>query len=121
VPEQVPAVLDEGLRPVERGQEPVHPRVRCLPDFVGQRLSAEDVEDIGRIVRADGGGLGHTRTVEETVLVRLPDTPDLQRLLRRSPGDAAPSLEPADDHVENRSIYDNTPSTPWGSARIAVN
>jgi hypothetical protein len=35
----------------------------------------------GRIVRADGGGLGHTRTVEETVLVQLPDTPDLQRLL----------------------------------------
>jgi hypothetical protein len=34
----------------------------------------------GRVVRADGGRLGHTRTVEDTVLVGLPDTPDLQRL-----------------------------------------
>jgi hypothetical protein len=48
----------------------------------------------GRVVRADGGGgrtggigLGHTRTVEETVLARLLDTPALRPFPRhRSPG-----------------------------------
>jgi hypothetical protein len=68
----------------------------------------------GRVVRADGGGLGHTRTVEERVLVRLPDTPSLQRLLQRSSGGAASGPEPADDHVENRSIPDTTGLTPNG-------
>ena len=55
-------------------------------------------------------------TVEETVLVRLPDTPDLQRLLRRSPGGTRPVRGPAGDHVVNRSIY-NTDGRPQGNGR----
>jgi hypothetical protein len=67
----------------------------------------------GRVVRANGGGPGHTRTVEETtVLVRLPDTPDLERLLRRSPGGACVGAAPADDHV----VIVRFP-TPRGSLR----
>jgi len=41
-------------------------------------------------------------TVEETNLARLPDTPDLQRLLQRSPGGSRPVRGPAGDHVANR-------------------
>ena len=60
----------------------------------------------GRVGRADGG-LGHTRTVEETtVLARLPDTPDLQRLLLRSPGRTCQVRGSVDDPVANRSILD---------------
>ena len=50
-------------------------------------------------------------TVEETVRAQLLDTPDLQRLLRRSPGGPGPVGGPAGDHVANRSIY-NTDSMP---------
>ena len=71
------------------GDEPRSLRVD--DDVPAEQNAADDLPGMrGRIVRADGGGLGHTRTVEETVLVRLPDTPDLQRLLRRSPGGACP-------------------------------
>ncbi len=45
-------------------------------------------------------------TVEETVLARLPDTPDLQRLLRRSPGGARPVQGSVGDHVADRSFLD---------------
>jgi hypothetical protein len=45
-------------------------------------------------------------TVEEMVLIRLLDTPDLQCLSRRSPGGVTPDPEAADDHVENPSILD---------------
>ena len=50
-------------------------------------------------------------TVEEMVLARLLDTPDLQRLLQRSPGGRLPSPGSVGDRVANRSIH-NTQSTP---------
>jgi hypothetical protein len=49
--------------------------------------------------RGIGAGSVTPGTEEETVLVRLLDTPDLQRLLRRSPGGARPVRDPAGDHV----------------------
>jgi hypothetical protein len=55
-------------------------------------------------------------TAEERVLARLPDTPDLQRLLRRSPGSAARSGAPLVIMLENRSIY-NTESRPGDQPR----
>jgi hypothetical protein len=73
----------------------------------------------GRVVRADRGGLAHTRTVEETGPAGLMDTPGLQHLLQRSSGGAAPGPEPADDHVVNRSILDTTRLTPY-RVRLAV-
>jgi hypothetical protein len=55
--------------------------LRVDDDVPAEQNAADDLPGMrGRVVRADLGGLGHTRTVEETVLVRLPDTPDLQRL-----------------------------------------
>ena len=40
-------------------------------DVPAEQNAADDLPGIrGRVMRADGGGLGHTRTVEETVLVR---------------------------------------------------
>jgi antitoxin (DNA-binding transcriptional repressor) of toxin-antitoxin stability system len=66
--------------------------LRADDDVPAEQNAADDLPGMrGRAVRADGGGLGHTRTVEETtVLVRLPDTLGLQRLLRRSSGGACP-------------------------------
>jgi len=73
--------------------------LRVDDDVPAEQHAADDLPGVrGHVVRAEGGGLGHTRTVEETVLVRLPDTPDLAtpfttitgrpcpgpRLLRRS-------------------------------------
>lgn len=49
-------------------------------------------------------------TVEETVLARLLDTPDLQRLLRRSTSGACLVRGSAGDRVANRSIYNRHPS-----------
>jgi hypothetical protein len=99
-----------GARPRPRGDEP-----RCLRidnDVPAEQNATDNLPDMrGHIVRADGGELGRTRTVEETVRVRLPDTPDLQRLLRQPPGGARPVRAPADDHVVNRSIY-NRRGTP---------
>ena len=86
--------------------------LRVDDDVPAEQNAADDLPGMrGRIVRADGGGLGHTRTVEEAALVRLLDTPDLQRLLRRSPGGPAPVRGSLGDPVANRSIY-NTASTP---------
>ena len=81
--------------------------LRVDDDVPAEQNAADDLPGMrGRVVRADGGGLGHTRTVEETVLVRLPDTPDLQRLLRRSLGGGRPGPVLTGDHVANRSILD---------------
>ncbi len=87
--------------------------LRVDDDVPAEQYAADDLPGVrGHVVRADGGGggtggigLGHTRTVEETVLARLLDTPDLQRLLRRSPGSAYPVRGSAGDRVANRSIY----------------
>jgi hypothetical protein len=54
--------------------------------------------------RGIGAGSVTPGTVEETVLVRLLDTPDLQRLLRRQPGGVRPVRAPAGDHVVKGSI-----------------
>ena len=85
--------------------------LRVDDDVPAEQNAADDLPGMrGRVVRADGGGLGHTRTVEETtVLVRLPDTPDLQRLLRRSPGGSCPVRGSAGDHVASRSVYNRDP------------
>ncbi len=95
---------------LERGLDGVGDESRGLfvdDDVPAEQNAADDLPGIrGRVMRADGGGLGHTRTVEETVLVRLPDTPDLQRLLRRSPGGAYLVRGSAGDRVANRSILD---------------
>jgi hypothetical protein len=86
-------------------------------DVPAEQNAADDLPGMrGRVMRADGGGLGHTRTVEETVLVRLPDTPDLQRLLRRSPGGACPVRGSAGDRVANRSVLDR-PDTVSATGR----
>jgi len=62
--------------------------VSAMTMFRREQNAADDLPGMrGRIVRADGGELGHTRTVEEAVLVRFPDTPDFQRLVRGSFGD----------------------------------
>ena len=95
---------------LERGLDGGDDELRGLrvdDDVPAEQNTADDLPGMrGRIVRADGGGLGHTRTVEETtVLVRLPDTPDLQRVLRRSPGGAGPVQGSFRDPVANRSIY----------------
>jgi hypothetical protein len=114
------------------------PRGLCVDDDVPtEQYAADDLPGVqGRVLRADGGASGtrgigyrcHPRnsprrlpclmvtsgTVEETVLVRLLDTPDLQRLLRRSPSGARPVRGSAGDHVANRSIL-NT----YGSARLS--
>src|SRR5712691_13291449 len=52
-------------------------------------------------------------TVEETVPARLLDTPDLQRLLRRSTSGACLVRGSAGDRVASRSIY-NTEGTSRG-------
>ena len=96
--------LERGLHGV--GDEPGGLRVDN--DVPAEQNAADDPPGMrGRVVRGDGGGLGHTRTVEERVLVRLPDTPDLQRLLRRSPGGARPVQGSAGDRVVNRSILNS--------------
>ena len=75
------------------GDEPCGLRVD--DDVPAEQNAADDLPGVrGRVVRADGG-LGHTRTVEEMVLVRLPDTPDLQRLYddpRAAPARRAPPV-----------------------------
>jgi hypothetical protein len=61
---------------------------RVDDDVAAEQDAADDLPGVRRrVVRAGGGGagtggigLGHTRTVEDTVLARLLDTPDLQRL-----------------------------------------
>jgi hypothetical protein len=76
--------------------------LRVDDDVPAEQNAADDLPGMrGRVMRADRGGLGHTRTVEETVLVQLPDTPNLQRLLRRSPGGACPARGPFGDPVAN--------------------
>ena len=66
--------------------------LRVDDDVPAEQHAADDLPGMrGRVVRADEGELGHTRTVKERALVRLPDTPDLQHLSRRSPGGVAPS------------------------------
>jgi hypothetical protein len=47
VPEQVPAVLNEGLGRIELIEELVRPRVRGLAESGCQMLPAQDVEDVG--------------------------------------------------------------------------
>src|SRR6266568_6186888 len=112
----------------ERGLDGGRDELRGLrvdDDVPAEQDAADHLPGVrGRVARADGGGggtggigLGHTRTVEETVLARLLDTPALQHFLRRSPDSVAPGPGPAGDHVVNRSIC-NTPSTR-GSAQIA--
>ncbi len=108
--------LERGL---DGGDEPRGLRVD--DDVEAEQNGADDLPGMrGRIVRADGGGLGHTRTVEETVLVRLPAAPDLQRLLRRSPGGACPVRGSAGDRVANRSIYNTDSTPPEESARSSA-
>jgi hypothetical protein len=94
--------------------------LRVDDDVPAEQNAADDLPGMrGRVVRADGGGLRHTRTVEETsVLVRLPDTPDLQRLSRRSPGGACPVRGSVGDPVVNRSIYNTASMLPGESAQI---
>ena len=93
---------------LERGLDGVGDELcglRVNDDVAAEQHAADDLPGMReRVVRADGGGLGHTRTVKESVLVRLPDTPDLRHLLRRSPGGVAPDLRPAGDDVGNPSI-----------------
>jgi len=79
--------------------------LRVDDDVPAEQNAADDLPGMrGLVVRADGDGLGHTRTVEETALVRLPDTPDLQHLLRRSPGGVCPLQGSFGDPVANRSL-----------------
>jgi hypothetical protein len=55
--------------------------LRVDDDVPAEQNAADDLPGMrGRIVRADSGGLGHTRTVGETALVRLPDTPGFATL-----------------------------------------
>ena len=65
--------------------------LRVDDDVPAEQNAADDMPGMrGRIVRADGDGLGHTRTVEETSPGPVAGhAPDLQRFLRRSPGGGA--------------------------------
>jgi hypothetical protein len=106
--------LERGLD--SGGDEPRGLRVD--DDVPAEQNAADDPSGMqGRITRADGGGLGHTRTVGETVLVRLPDTPDLQRLLRQSPGGACPIRGSFGDPVANRSFLDRLECMLWDDFR----
>ena len=103
-------VLERGL---DGGRD--EPRGLGIDDDVpAVQNAADDLPGVRRrVARADGGGEGPVAsgpvapgTVEERVLAQLLDTPDLQRLLRRSPGGARPVQGSAGDHVANRSIPD---------------
>jgi len=71
--------------------------LRVDDDVPAEQHAADDLPSVrGRVVRAgsDGAGLGHTSDCRKTVPAWLLDTPDLQRLLRRSPAGARPSETP---------------------------
>jgi hypothetical protein len=81
-PARARAVIKTAAR--NRQREHASPELRGLrvdDDVPAEQNAADDLPGMrGRIVRADGGGLGHTRTVKETALVRLPDTPGFATL-----------------------------------------
>ena len=87
--------------------------LRVDDDVPAEQHAADDLPGMrGRVVRADRGGLGHTRTVEETVPAGLIDTPGLQHVFQRPPGRDRSTRRTKVDHVENRSIPDTTRLTP---------
>ena len=52
--------------------------LRVDDDVPAEQNAVDDLPGMReRVVRADGRGLGHTRTVKEMVLLRWLDTPDL--------------------------------------------
>jgi hypothetical protein len=118
---RAPARLPGRRTGLERGLDSGGDELRGLrvdDDVPAEQNAADDLPGVWRrVARADGSGegtggigLGHTRDCRRKGLVRLLDTPDLQRLLRRSLGGGRPGPVLTGDHVANRSIY-NTRGT----------
>ena len=91
--------------------------LRVDDDVPAEQNAADDLPGMrGRVVRADGGGLGHTRTVEEYGPGPVAGHAGFATPFTTITGRRPPGPGPAGDHVANRSIY-NTDGRPQGNGR----